>query len=101
MFIYNFYVGTADKNTLKQELPERLFYSCFDFVFDNYTITKVQGRYTMTESKTVITEDSFQVTVINIYSDEELKEKVNYLKKFLNQESILVTIDKTSDICFM
>lgn len=101
MFIYNFYIGTADKDTLKKELADRLFYSCFDFVFDNYTITKVQGRYTMTESKTVITEDSFQVTVINIYSDEELKEKVNYLKKFLNQESILVTIDKTSDIYFM
>lgn len=101
MFIYNFYVGTADKNTLKQDLPERLFYSCFDYVFDNYTVVKVQGRYTMTDSKTVITEDSFKITVVNIYSDEELKEKVSYLKTYLNQESILVTIDKTSDICFM
>lgn len=101
MFIYNFYVGTADKNTLKQELPERLFYTCFDYVFENYTITKVQGRYTMNDSKTVIIEDSFKVTVIAVYSDEELKEKVSYLKTYLNQESILVTIDTTSVINYM
>ena len=101
MFIYNFYVGTADKNTLKQELPNRLFINCFDCIFENYTITKVKGRYTMQDTNTVIEEDNYKVTVINAFDDVELTKKVEAMKSILNQETILVTIDRQSDIKFM
>ena len=101
MFIYNFYVGTADKGTLKQELPERLFINCFDCIFENYTVTKVKGRYTMQDTNTVIEEDSYKVTVINAFDDVELIKKVETMKSILNQETILVTIDRQSDIKFI
>lgn len=101
MFIYNFYIGTADKNTLKQELPDRLFINCFDCIFENYTLTKIKGRYTMLDTNTLIEEDSFKVTVINIFDDVELIKKVEAMKTILNQETILITIDKQSDIRFI
>ena len=101
MFIYNFYVGTADKDTLKQVLPNRIFINCFDFIFKDYTLTQIKGRYTMQDTNTVIEEDSYKVTVISAFSETELKEKVECMKNLLNQETILVTIDKQSDIKFI
>ena len=101
MFIYNFYVGTADKYTLKQELPERLFINCFDCIFENYTVTKAKGRYTMQDTNTVIEEDSYKVTVINAFDNIELSKKVEAMKTILNQETILVTIDRQSEIKFI
>lgn len=91
---YKFYIGTCDKIELVKKLPDREFIQAFDFVFDNYTIERATGRYTMKETGTVVDEETFIVTVFNDFTEQELKNVCNYLKNILNQESILVTITK-------
>lgn len=98
---YQFYVGTADKNKLEQIKPDSEFIACFDFLFEDYTLQEARGHYTMQELSTVIEEKSFIVTVIDDYTDELLKWIVSNLKKMLNQESILVTIEQETQIKFL
>ena len=101
MKIYKFYVGTADKDILTKIKPDREFITCFDFWFENYTLQLAQGRYTMQESNTLITEKTFIVTVIDNYTDERLKWIVSNLKQQLNQETILVTEEQLTTVKFM
>lgn len=98
MIKVTYYVGTNDKDTLKQELSDRDFYKVFDKLFSNYTLQKAQGVYTMQETKTVVKEDTFIVTTLVEESDikaiDDLKvyNNAETLKNKLNQESILVEI---------
>ena len=101
MKIYRFYVGTADKDKLEQIKPDREFITCFDFWFKNYTLQLAQGRYTMKESNTLVTEKTFIITVIDNYTDERLKWIVLNLKQQLNQETILVTQEHLTTVKFM
>ena len=99
MIKVTYYVGTCDKDTCKRELLYCQFIKCFDELFTNYTLQKVQGVYTMQDSGTVVKEDTFIVTsFINNCTEETLNEHIQYncniLKNRLNQESILVEVTK-------
>ena len=102
MIKVTYYVGTRDKDTCEKELLDRDFYKVFDELFDNYTLQRVQGVYTMQETGTVVKEDTFIVTTLvdedNIKTVSHLKIKilnnVETMKDVLNQESILVEVCK-------
>ena len=89
-----YYVGCNDKDTLKQELPDEFFISTFDSLFDDYTLSQTQGRFTNKDGVKTF-EKSFVVTVItnNGYEtkDDFIKRNCDIFKIKLNQESILVT----------
>ena len=98
---YQFYIGTADKDALTKIKPDKEFVTCFDFWFENYTLQLAQGRYTMQEGNTLVTEKTFIVTVIDDFKDSELKLIVSNLKQQLNQETILVTQEHLTTVKFM
>lgn len=94
MYKITYYIGCNDKDTLKQELSDEFFISVLDSVFDNYTLSQTQGRFTNKDGVTTF-EKSFVVTLItdksSSLSDIVVKNTCKYLKSVLNQESILVT----------
>lgn len=94
MYKITYYIGCNDKDTLKQELPDEFFIATFDSLFDNYTLSQTQGRFTnkdgvQTFEKSfvviIITDDEYECNIFNV------AEKIEVLKSKLNQESILVT----------
>ena len=94
MFKITYYIGCNDKDTLKQELPDEFFISTLDSLFENYTLSQTQGRFTNKDGVktfeksfvvTIITDDNYELNLFNV------AEKVEVLKSKLNQESILVT----------
>ena len=94
MYKITYYIGCNDKDTLKQELPDEFFISTLDSVFNNYTLSQSQGRFTNKDGLTVF-EKSFVVTIItdSNYEIDNAHIELNCLelKSKLNQESILVT----------
>lgn len=95
MYKITYYVGCNDKDTLKQELSDEFFISTLDSLFDNYTLSQTQGRFTNKDGVKTF-EKSFVVTLIVNDTDKEIKEHyindtTRVLKHKLNQESILVT----------
>lgn len=46
MYKITYYIGCNDKDTLKQELSDEFFISTFDSLFENYTLSQTQGRFT-------------------------------------------------------
>ena len=94
MYKITYYIGCNDKNTLKQELSDEFFISTLDSLFENYTLSQTQGRFTNKDGVktfeksfvvTIITDDNYELNLFNV------AEKVEVLKSKLNQESILVT----------
>lgn len=94
MYKITYYIGCNDKDTLKQELSDEFFISTLDNLFDDYTLSQTQGRFT-NKDRVKIFEKSFVVTLITDKSsgtsDIVIKNNCKHLKKLLNQESILVT----------
>lgn len=96
MIKVTYYIGTFDKDTCKKELLDEEFYAVFDELFENYTLQRAQGVYTMQRTGAVIKEDSFIVTTIaeedEVQAITELKiyNNIETLKDKLNQECILV-----------
>lgn len=94
MYRITYYIGCNDKDTLKQELPDEFFISVFDSLFDNYTLTQAQGRFTNKDGVKTF-EKSFVVTIITDCNcdidDVYIYNNCFVLKSELNQESILVT----------
>lgn len=94
MYKITYYIGCNDKDTLKQELPDEFFISVFDSLFDNYTLTQAQGRFTNKDGVKTF-EKSFVVTIITDCNcdidDVYIYNNCFVLKSELNQESILVT----------
>jgi hypothetical protein len=94
MYKITYYIGCNDKDTLKQELSDEFFISTLDGLFDNYTLSKTQGRFTNKDGVKTF-EKSFVVTLItnNNYEIDDVYIQNNCfeLKSKLNQESILVT----------
>lgn len=94
MYKITYYIGCNDKDTLKQKLSDTQIISVIDSVFDNYTLSQTQGRFTNKDGVTTF-EKSFVVTLItdksSSISDIVIKNICKYLKSELNQESILVT----------
>ena len=94
MYKITYNIGCNDKNTLKQELPDEFFISTIDSVFDNYTLSQAQGRFT-NKDRVKTFEKSFVVTIItdSNYEIDNAHIELNCLelKSKLNQESILVT----------
>lgn len=94
MYKITYYIGCNDKDTLKQELPDEFFISTLDSLFENYTLSQTQGRFT-NEDGVKTFERSFVVTLItdksSSISDIVIKNNCKHLKSELNQESILVT----------
>lgn len=94
MYKITYYIGCNDKDTLKQELSKTQIISVIDSVFDNYTLSQTQGRFTNKDGVRTF-EKSFIVTVITNCNcdidDEYIENKCLKLEHKLNQESILVT----------
>ena len=92
---FTFYVGTNDKDlTIQRQYDDEYFINTFKNVFDDFTYQKATGLYTMqTYPNTTIIEETFIITVINNFSDMNIKNICKYLKNQLNQESILVQIE--------
>ena len=94
MYKITYYIGCNDKDTLKQELSDEFFISTLDSLFDNYTLSQTQGRFTNKDGVKTF-EKSFVVTIItdNNYEIDNAHIELNCLelKSKLNQESILVT----------
>lgn len=94
MYKITYYIGCNDKDTLKQELSDSFFISTLDSLFDNYTLSQTQGRFT-NKGGVKTFEKSFVVTIItdSNYEIDNAHIELNCLelKSKLNQESILVT----------
>lgn len=95
MYKITYYIGCNDKDTLKQELSDEFFISTFDSLFENYTVSQTQGRFT-NKDRVKTFEKSFVVTLIEDANSVEAKDQfiistARILKRKLNQESILVT----------
>lgn len=94
MYKITYYIGCNDKNTLKQELSDEFFISTLDSLFENYTLSQTQGRFTNKDGVKTF-EKSFVVTIItdSNYEIDNAHIELNCLelKSKLNQESILVT----------
>ena len=95
MIKINYYVGCNDKDTLKQELTDNYILSMIDCYFDNFTVTEATGKF-INEKGLKTTEKTFIITLLLKDDDKEASEEwieqnCNYLKRRLNQESILVT----------
>lgn len=92
-------LGLAIKILVKKELLDRDFYKVFDKLFDNYTLQRAQGFYTMQDTGTVVKEDTFILTTFIKPNDfkainEIVFDSIQILKDRLNRESILVEICK-------
>ena len=94
MYKITYYIGCNNKDTLKQELLDEFFIATLDGLFDNYTLTQTQGRFTNKNGVKTF-EKSFVVTIItnSNYEIDNAHIELNCLelKYKLNQESILVT----------
>ena len=94
MYKITYYIGCNDKDTLKQELSDTQIISVIDGIFDNYALSKTQGRFTNKDGVKTF-EKSFVVTLITDnekdIDDVFILHNCKHLKAFLNQESILVT----------
>lgn len=95
MYKITYYIGCNDKNTLKQELSNEFFISTLDSLFDNYTLSQTQGRWTNLDGVKTF-EKSFVATLIVDEEDQEgskdfIEINCMFLKQKLNQESILVS----------
>lgn len=95
---YIFYVGTFDKDTLKQEYALGYFKKVFDDIFEMYTLQRAQGRYVMQANGKVISEPTFIVTYFVDDDDVDLHRITDILKGTLNQESILVERDNVGEL---
>lgn len=88
------YVGCNDKDTLKQELSDTQIIIVIDSVFDNYTLSQTQGRFTNKDGVRTF-EKRFVVTIITDCNcdidDVYIDNNCFVLKSKLNQKSILVT----------
>ena len=94
MYKITYYIGCNDKDTLKQELSDVFFIATLDSLFDNYTLSQTQGRFTNKNGVKAF-EKSFVVTLITDnekdIDDIFILHNCKHLKTLLNQESILVT----------
>lgn len=102
----NFYVGTLDKDTLKREVTDDQVVAVLGACFDNYTVEKVMGIYTMQDGEhagEVIVEDTFKVTLLcqQDWSTDKINNVCKFIKNMLNQESVAVEIYNTVDIKFI
>lgn len=106
MIKVTYYVGTCDKDTCKIELLYSQFVECFNELFLDYTFQTAEGVYTMRDSGTIVKEFTFIVTTfINNCTEKTLSQHVQYncsiLKDKLNQESILVEVNKPEVMFFI
>ena len=98
MIKVTYYVGMNDKDTLKQELAKSDFIVEFDNIFRDYTVCEAQGRFTNRLGKVTFECTLIVTTFIDDCTEVTLKQRVKHncsiLKDRLNQESILVEINK-------
>lgn len=103
----NFYIGTLDKDTLKREVSDAQVVAVINACFDNYTIEKITGVYTMQSGEyagEVITEDTFKVTLLdteNKFNDDIINNVCKFIKNMLNQESVAVEVLRNAVIKFV
>ena len=99
MIKVTYYIGTYDKDTCGKEMSDTEIINAFDELFENYTFQYANGVYAMQETKEKVKEQTFIVTTF-IYecTGATLRQHVQHncaiLKDKLNQESIVVEIDK-------
>ena len=87
-----FFIGSNDKITMKQEIPDNKIQDKILKVFlekyQGFTILPCQGVYTM-DSGQVVIEKSYQIIVYFSNEQDDLA-IIEKLKRALNQESIAV-----------
>lgn len=98
MIKVTYYVGTNDKDTLKQELAKIDFINEFDRIFRDYTVYEAQGRFTNRFGEVTFERSLIVTTFIDECTEATLRQHVqrncSILKDRLNQESVLVEITK-------
>lgn len=102
----NFYIGTLDKDTLKRKVTDAQVIAVLNSCFENYTVEKVMGVYTMQQGSArgeIITEDTFKVTLLTQtdWHTDKINNICKFIKNMLNQECIPVEIYNTVDIKFI
>lgn len=97
---YIFYIGKNDKDQRKQILSDNEFIYYISDCFKNFTVTEALGCYTYDNGDTE-QEKSLVVTVFDNFSQSTLDVKIEFLKVYLNQESIGVEIVNNCNINFM
>lgn len=95
MIKINYYVRCNNENTFKQKFLDNYFMTVFNTCFDNFTVTQATGKF-VNEKGLTTTEKTFIITLLLDENDKEASQEwteINclYLKRRLNQESILVT----------
>lgn len=97
MIKYNIYLGLNDKDTLKQKIDtSKAKKEVYKILLNNnikaYTIYLVNGVFT-NEKNDITQEKTLKIEVLDIKKDDILK-SIKEIKKVLNQESILLEIEK-------
>lgn len=97
MIKYNIYLGLNDKDTLKQKIDtSKAKKEVYKILLKNnikaYTIYLVNGVFT-NEKNDITREKTLKIEVLDIKKDDILK-SIKEFKKALNQESILLEIEK-------
>ena len=98
MIKVTYYVGTNDKDTLKPELCKKDFIKVFDELFKDYTLVEAIDRFTNKNNETTEELSLIVTTFIDECTETTLRQHVQHncsiLKDKLNQESILVEVNK-------
>ena len=93
MFKYQFFIGCNDKDTLKdnyKQIKKRVI-KYFDNLNQCYTLSEAVGRYQHDNGRVV----NERTLIVTIFTYKHIGALAIDLKKICNQESILVTADKT------
>lgn len=109
MVKYQLTIGLNDKNTEKQEIRTNAAKKLISEILLNrfeifaYTMLECSGVYKMQSSGRIVNEKSIRIEIVTNESDFiNIPDIVEYLKKELNQESIMVeTFGLTYDCNFL
>lgn len=90
----NIYIGLNDKDSHKQKhsnlIYKDIIIECFmDYGIENLSIQLIDGIYKHLDG-TIVSENTFKITLCNYEDEYNLRNLVNTLKLELNQECIMV-----------
>lgn len=85
---YTLYIGLNDKDTKQQEINTIDCYKIISKLFESCTISECTGIYKHDDGTCVI-EKSLRVEIIDFKRNININEKIDLIKNFLNQESII------------
>ena len=100
---YQLTVGLFDKDAEEQIISTVCAKQIIDYILIErmglyaYTMLECEGRYKMLSTGNIVTEPSL-IIIICVDNDIDIKLVVNYIKKELNQESVMIKISNQCNI---